>query len=99
MNKNWVDSIKNPKDPEASYKDFHIYYSPALDNRALQTDLSISEYAEWVVSYTGEGYSPDFISPFSSNHSTLQHQTIDDTSLMSDTETMWELDMLVTLKE
>ena len=79
INKNWVKRIKTAVD--ASYKDFFIYFSPALDNRALQTDLSESKYADWVLSYTDEAYSPDFLSPFSANDSTLRFQTISSGSL------------------
>ena len=75
-----------------------IYFSPALDNRAHQTELDEIQYADWVLSYTSDEYSPDFLSPFSSNDTTLRSQTIPDYSLLSDTETMWELDTLVTLK-
>ena len=44
-------------------------------------------------------YSPDFLSPFSSNDTTLRNQRFSDTSLLSDEETMWELDTVVTLKQ
>ena len=57
-----------------------------------------NQYANWVLSYTDDVYSPNFLSPFSSNDSTLRYQTLGTTSLLSDTETMWELDTLVTIK-
>ena len=52
-----------------------------------------------MLSYTSPDYSPDFLSPFSSNDTTLRNQRFGDTSLISDKETMWELDTVVTLKQ
>ena len=98
LNKDWVKKIKSAGS-DASYKDFFIYFSPALDNRALQTGLDQNRYASWVLSYTSSDYSPDFLSPFSSNDTTLRNQRFSDTSLLSDEETMWELDTVVTLKQ
>ena len=51
------------------------------------------------MSYTSEDYSPDFISPFSNNMSTLKLSSIPDSSILTDVTTMWELELLKTLKE
>ena len=61
--------------------------------------MTKEEYAEWVLSYTKEEYSPNFISPFSANNSTLRLQKIGKKSNMSDLTTMWELETLKFLKE
>jgi len=52
-----------------------------------------------VLSYTDEAYSPDFLSPFSSNYSILEQQAFADASEMSDETTMWEMDTLKILKQ
>ena len=98
LSKIWITRIKTAP-PTADYFGMKIYFSPALDNRALQTDLDNSAYADWVLSYTDTDYSPDFLSPFSSNYSLLAKQALDDDSDMSDENTMWEMDTLKILKE
>ena len=52
-----------------------------------------------MLNYTDSDYSPDFISPFSANDTTLRDQRFGDTSFLSDEETMWELDTIYTLKK
>jgi len=60
--------------------------------------LTESEYADWLLGYTVE-HTPDFLSPFSANASTLTYDAIADNSQMSDQVTMWEMDMLKALKK
>ena len=59
----------------------------------------MEQYVQWILMYSSETYSPDFISPFSGNDSFLQYQVIDDNSQMSEQTTMWEMDTLKLLKE
>ena len=98
MVKNVIKRIKTAPE-EAKYRNLYIYLSPGLDNRTYQEALTYQEYAEWILSYTSGDYSPNFISPFSANNSTLRLQKISDKSNLSDITTMWELEVLKYLKE
>ena len=83
LNKNWVSRIKTAV-TGTEYKGFAIHFSPAFDNRAYQSNLTKDDYASWVLSYTGNSYSPDFVSPFSGNYSTLELEKIPDWSQFGD---------------
>lgn len=98
LNKDWVSRISSAP-ADSPYFGFTIYVSPAFDNKRFQETLTQEEYVKWVLSYTTSTYSPDFISPFSGNDSTLRHEKISDASQMSDQTTMWEMDTLKLLKE
>ena len=98
MSKNWVERIKNPPS-DSTFGNLFLYYSPGLDNRIFQEELKPKEYAEWVMSYTSDSYSPDFISPFSANESQLRISKIPSSAVLSDITTMWELETLKTLKK
>ena len=94
----WWQRIKTALE-DSPYYGLYIYYSPAYDNKAYQDHLSEEEYANWVLSYADyDKYGANFISPFSSNDSSLRVAPIPSSSFMSDQETMWELDVLQRLK-
>lgn len=98
LNKEWVSRIKTALE-DSPYYDFKIYFSPGLDSGAFQENLSVEEYAAWVLSYTDSAYRPHFISPFSANDSPLRFEPIEIPSIMSDQQTMWEMEVLKLLKE
>ena len=98
LSRDWFQRIKTALE-DATYYGMKIYYSPAYDNRAYQESLSEEEYADWVLKYADyDTYGADFISPFSSNDSSLRTAPIPSTSFMSDQETMWELNALQILR-
>ena len=97
LNKNWITRIKTAL-KDSKYYQFYIYLSPGLDNRTFQETLSEDDYAAWVLSYTESDLLPNYISPFSGNDSTLRLQAIPDSSVLSDAQTMWEMETLKKIK-